>query len=157
MSPSGVQKDEKLSEKEVLLPLLAVDDRVILPHMAVPVAIESDAARAAIAAAQQTGGLLLIVPRIDGNYAGIGTVAKVDEAGRLPDGREGVALQGLYRGVLNGAAQERTGSLWIAVEPAPDPYLDQLPARARELGNEYRAILENVLDVRGARGVRRLI
>ena len=36
-----------MSHQELLLPLLATDDRVILPHMAVPVAIESDAARAA--------------------------------------------------------------------------------------------------------------
>src|SRR5579862_4039022 len=146
-----------MPDRELLLPLLAMDDRVILPHMAVPLAIESDAARAAIAAAQQSGGLVLLVPRIDGTYARIGTVARIDEAGSLPDGREGVALRGLYRGVLNGAAEERTGSLWITVDPAPDAYLDQLPLRARELATEYKAILENVLDVRGVRGVRRLI
>jgi ATP-dependent Lon protease len=146
-----------MSSNELLLPLLALDDRVILPHMAVPIAVESDAARAAIAAAQQSGGLILLVPRIDGQYSSIGTVAKVEESGHLPDGREGAALQGLYRGVLNGAAEERTGALWITVDPAPDPYLDQLPPRAKELATEYRAILDNVLDVRGARSVRRLL
>src|SRR5439155_15014088 len=138
-----------MSDRELLLPLLALDDRVILPHMAVPIAIESDAARAAIAAAQQSGGLVLLVPRIDDKYAKVGTVAQVEESGRLPDGREGAALQGLYRGILNGAAVERTGALWITVEPAADPFLDQLPAKAKELATEYRAILENLLDVRG--------
>ncbi len=146
-----------MTQNELLLPLLALDERVILPHMAVPVAIESDSARAAIAAAQQSGGLVLVVPRINGNYAKIGTVAQVEESGRLPDGREGAALQGLYRGVLNGAAVERTGALWITVEPSPDPELDELPDKARELAQQYRAILENLLDVRGARAVRRLL
>src|SRR5438045_8206099 len=148
MSPSGVQKDEKLSEKEVLLPLLALDDRVILPHMAVPIAIQSDAARAAIAAARQSGGLVLLVPRIEGNYARIGTVARIEESGRLPDGREASALRGLHRGVLSGGAVEQGGALWMKAEPAPDPRLDELPGRVIEMGKEYRAILENVLELR---------
>ena len=76
-----------MSEQELLLPLLALDDRVIMPHMTVPVAIESDAARAAFGAARQSSSLLLLVPRIEGRYAKIGTIARIEESGRLPDGR----------------------------------------------------------------------
>jgi ATP-dependent Lon protease len=146
-----------LSEKELLLPLLALDDRVVLPHMAVPVATESDAAKAAVAAAQQSSGLVLLVPRIDGRYARIGTVAHIDESGHLPDGREASALRGLYRAVLNGAAVERTGALWITVEPAPDPKLDELPGKATALAKEYRAILENLLDLRDASAIAQML
>lgn len=146
-----------MSEKELLLPLLSLDERVVLPHMAVPVAIESDAARAAIAAARQASGLVLLVPRIQGQYARIGTVAHIEESGHLPDGREAAALQGLYRGVLNGAAVERTGALWITVEPASDPEIGELPGKVLELGREYRAILENLLDVRGTRSIARML
>src|SRR5438105_675389 len=142
-----------MAQNHLLLPLLPLDERVVLPHMALPVAIESDAARAAIAAAQEVDGLVLLVPRIQGRYAQIGTVAHIEESGRLPDGRRAAAFQGLYRGVLNGAAVERTGALWMNVEPAPDPELEQLPGRAKALAAEYRAILENLLEARGASAI----
>ncbi len=142
-----------MAQNQLLIPLLPLDDRVMLPHMALPVAIESDAARAAVAAAQEVDGLVLLVPRIQGRYAKIGTVAHIEESGRLPDGRRGVAFQGLYRGVLNGAAVERTGALWITVEPAPDPELKALPGKAVALAKEYRAIVENLLDGRGASAI----
>src|SRR6266568_879143 len=47
---------------ELLLPLLPLDDRVILPHMTVPVAVNSESARAAVLAARQTDGLVVLVP-----------------------------------------------------------------------------------------------
>jgi ATP-dependent Lon protease len=137
--------------------LLALDDRVILPHMAVPVALESQEAWAAVTAARETDGLVLLLPRIEGEYGRMGTVAHLDEAGRLPDGREASALRGMYRGVLNGAAVERAGTLWITVEPAPDPALEELSPRALSLGREYRAIVENLLEVRGTTGLTRML
>ena len=57
---------------ELLLPLLPLDDRVILPHMTVPVAVDSESARAAVVAARQTDGLVVLVPRIDGHFASLG-------------------------------------------------------------------------------------
>src|SRR5499427_1205049 len=118
--------------------------------MTVPVAVDSETARAALLAARQSDGLLVLVPRIDGRYARLGTVAHVEESGRLPDGRQAAVVRGLYRGVLNSAAVEREGTLWMTVEPAPDPGLDALPAAAHSLAREYRAVLENLLDLRGA-------
>ena len=47
---------------ELLLPLLPLDDRVVLPHMTVPVAVDSESARAAVLAANQTDGLVVLVP-----------------------------------------------------------------------------------------------
>jgi ATP-dependent Lon protease len=87
--------------------LLPLDDRVVLPHMTVPVAVESDTARAAVLAARQTDGLVVLVPRIDGRYARVGTVAHIDESGRLPDGRQASVFRGQYRAVLNSGAIER--------------------------------------------------
>jgi ATP-dependent Lon protease len=137
-------------QAELLLPLLPLDDRVVLPHMTVPVAVESDSARAAVLAARQTDGLVVLVPRIDGQYARVGTVAHIDESGRLPDGRQASVFRGQYRAVLNSGAVEREGALWMTVEPAPDPALAVLPPGAQSLAREYRAILENLLDLRGA-------
>jgi len=146
-----------VSQTELSLPLLALEDRVVLPHMALPVAIESEEARAAVAAARQSDGLLLLVPKIDGRYASVGTVARIEESGRFPDGREASVIRGLYRGVLRGAATERSGALWMAVQPAPDPKLEELPGKATALAKEYRAILENLLDLRGMAAVAQML
>jgi ATP-dependent Lon protease len=142
---------------ELLLPLLPLDDRVILPHMTVPVAVDSESARAAVLAARQTDGLVVLVPRIDGRFARLGTVAHIEESGRLPDGRQASVFRGQFRGVLNSAAVEREGALWMTVESAPDPDLDELPARALSLAKEYRAILENLLDLRGASAIGQML
>src|SRR6266567_2326907 len=142
---------------ELPLPLLPLDDRVILPYMTVPVAVDSESARAAVLASRQTDGLVVLVPRIDGRYAKVGTVAHIEESGRLPDGRQAAVFGGQYRGVLNSAAIEREGALWMTVESAPDPDLDALPAAALSLAREYRAILENLLDLRGASAIGQML
>jgi ATP-dependent Lon protease len=144
-------------QPELLLPLLPLDDRVVLPHMTVPVAVESDTARAAVLAARQTDGLVVLVPRIDGQYARVGTVAHIDESGRLPDGRQASVFRGQYRAVLNSGAIEREGALWMTVEPAPDASLNALPPAAQSLAREYRAILENLLDLRGASAIAQVL
>jgi ATP-dependent Lon protease len=142
---------------QLLLPLLPLDDRVILPHMTVPVAVDSESARAAILAARQTDGLVVIVPRIDGHFATVGTVAHIEESGRLPDGRQASVFRGQYRGRLNSAAVEREGALWMTVDPAPDPEVGDLPPAAHELAREYRAVLENLLDLRGASAIGQML
>jgi ATP-dependent Lon protease len=144
-------------QPELLLPLLPLDDRVVLPHMTVPVAVESETARAAVLAARQTDGLVVLVPRIDGQYARVGTVAHIDESGRLPDGRQASVFRGQYRAVLNSGAVEREGALWMTVEPAPDADLNALPPVAQSLAREYRAILENLLDLRGGSAIAQVL
>ncbi len=137
--------------------MLPLDDRVVLPHMTVPVAVESDTARAAVLAARQTDGLVVLVPRIDGQHARVGTVSHIDESGRLPDGRQASVFRGQYRAVLNSGAIEREGALWMTVEPAPDADLSALPPAAQTLAREYRAILENLLDLRGASAIAQVL
>ncbi|TME40424.1 MAG: endopeptidase La [Chloroflexi bacterium] len=121
--------------------------------MTVPVAVESESARAAVLAARQTDGLVVLVPRIEGQYARVGTVAHIEESGRLPDGRQASVFSGQYRAVLSSGAIEREGALWMTVEPAPDAELEALPPAAQTLAREYRAILENLLDLRGASAI----
>ena len=55
-------------------------------------------------AARQTDGLVVLVPRIEGRYARVGTVAHIDESGRLPDWRQASVFRGQYRAVLNSGA-----------------------------------------------------
>ena len=66
-----------------ILPLLPLTSGVVLPGMVVTLTIESDEARRAIAASESSDGELLLVPRIGSSYAKIGTVAKVEDVGRL--------------------------------------------------------------------------
>src|SRR5689334_16488563 len=113
--------EDEMSEDRIHLPLLPLDEEVVLPHMAVPVALESDEVREAINAGRRQDKLVLLVPRVDGRYASVGTVARIQELGRLPDGREAAVLRGLHRGRLTGAATENDGTLWISIEPIEDP------------------------------------
>src|ERR1700682_304790 len=83
--------------KSELLPVLPMDDVVVLPHMAVTLAVEGDGQKAAIEAARQGGRLVLLVPRIDGHFGSIGTVARLSDSAELPTGAEAVIVRGEKR------------------------------------------------------------
>src|SRR5918911_3306332 len=103
-----------MSEPEtLLLPVLPLPDSVVLPHMVVTTGIDSAEARAAIKAARDGDRRLLLVPRIGARYASVGTVARVEEQGQLPNGMEVAVVRGLHRAKLLGAASETGGALWV--------------------------------------------
>jgi len=130
------------------LPLLPLTSGVVLPGMVVTMAVESDDAGAALSAARNGDGRLILVPRLEnGRYANVGTIAAVETAGNLPSGLQAVVVRGVQRARV-GAGVPGTGSaLWVQVEPVDDPIPSE---RARELAREYRAVVENVLEYRGA-------
>jgi ATP-dependent Lon protease len=141
------------------LPLLPLSTGVVLPQMVVPLGLESDEAKAAADAARATDGLLVLVPRIetDGEptvYAKVGTVAKIEEAGRLPGGGRGVLVRGLHRAVLGAAVPgfgkgSSANGLFVQAEPVEDP-TGPPTEHAQELMKEYRAVVEAVLEHRRA-------
>ena len=130
------------------LPLLPLTSGVVLPGMVVTMAVESDEAGAALSAARNGDGRLVLVPRLEnGRYANVGTVAAVETAGELPSGLRAVVVRGVQRARV-GVGVPGTGSaLWVQVEPVNDPVPSE---RAIELAREYRAVVENVLEYRGA-------
>ena len=130
-----------------LLPILQLDDVVVLPGMTATLAVESDQQRAALTAAQKGNRLILLVTRTDGRFSSIGTVAQVVESGQLPSGAEVSILKGLHRARLGGGQSDIGGALWVQVEPLPD---GDPTDGARELAREYRALIENLLELRGA-------
>src|ERR1017187_10146903 len=130
-----------------LLPILQLDDVVVLPGMTVTLAIDGDNQQAAVAAAQKGNRLLLLVPRMGGKYSAIGTVAQVVESGTLPTGADVSIFKGLHRARLGGGQSDIGGALWVQVEPLPDGEPTDAP---RELAREYRALIENLLESRGA-------
>ena len=123
---------------ETLL-LIPVDDSVVFPNMQVTLAIEvGDAER------------VVLVPRKGDEFAAVGTVANVVDRVRLPGGAHAVALDGAYRGRIGAASTDATGALRVEVEPHPDDV--PVDGRTRNLEREYRAVVEEILDLRGDDG-----
>src|SRR5438552_17747096 len=84
--------------KTEFIPLLPLNNAVVLPGMVVTIPVEREEAGAAIAAAREGDGLVLLVPRVEGKYASIGTVAKIEDSRKLPNGVE-VAIRSEERRV----------------------------------------------------------
>src|SRR5438128_4950851 len=118
--------------------------------MVVTIALETDQARAAWAAASEAERQLLLVPVVDGRYARVGTVAFVEDAGDLRSGLQALVVRGLNRAVIGSGVPGTGAALWVQVEPVDEPPATE---RARELAREYRAVVENILDYRGARQI----
>ena len=137
--------------KRELLPLLPLNDEVLLPNMVVTIPLEGEEAKAAVGAAASGDRQVLVVPRVDGKYAKLGTVARVENSGRLPNGTDVAILRGLYRASVGGAAAGTGAALRIQTESATD--VNAMSDRAHTLAREYRAIIENLLEIRGAREV----
>ncbi len=129
------------------LPLLPLTSGVLLPGMVFSMALESDEAKAAAAAAEAAGSRLVIVPFIEGRYATVGVIAEVMESGELPGGLPAVAVRGLERARLGTAVPGTGRALWVEVEVLPE---GEPTEEAVELAREYRAVLENILLTRGA-------
>jgi ATP-dependent Lon protease len=121
-------------EKMLLIPL---DDTVVFPNMNVTLPLD-------------VGGesRVLLVPRHEGDYASVGVVAEVTEVGRLPGGASVATLEGLYRGIIGAAETGPDGRLYVEVEERPDEAPP--PVKTRELETEYRAVVEEILELRNA-------
>ncbi|MEV8453029.1 endopeptidase La [Streptomyces sp. NPDC052095] len=138
------------------LPVLPLDDEVVLPGMVVPLDLSDAEVRGAVEAAQAAvrggGGKpeVLLVPRIDGTYAGTGVIGTVEQVGRLSDGDPGALIRGRGRVRIGAGTSGPGAALWVEgtrVDPVvPDP----LPGAAAELVKEYKALATSWLKKRGA-------
>src|SRR5262245_14857767 len=132
------------------LPLLPLTSGVVLPGMAVTATLETAEARAATTAARDAGQLLLLVPKVGDQYARVGTVGKIEDAGELPGGQMAIVVRGLHRAEISAGVAGTGSATWVEVKQLQEP-----PAtpRARELAREYRAVIESILESRGARQI----
>jgi ATP-dependent Lon protease len=130
------------------LPLLPLTTGVVLPGMVVTLTIESDEARAAVdaAAAGEGDRRLLLVPRVDGRYARVGTVATIEDVGALRNGTEALVIRGLHRAVVGVGVPGTGDAVWVQVEPVDET---EPTSRAKELARGYRAVIENIVEARG--------
>src|SRR5215213_7396469 len=119
--------------------LVPLEDLVVFPNMNVTLTVDVG-----------TEEQVLLVPRHDNDYASVGVVAEVTDRVRLPGGARAVALNGLHRGVAGAATTDAQGTLRVEVDERPDS--DESDARMRELETEYRAVVEEILELRGDDG-----
>src|ERR1700730_10067228 len=140
--------NKQMPERTKKLPLLPLTQAVVLPQMSATIPTDSEDARKAVTARLADDALLLLLPKLESRYATVGVIAKIEEKGNLPDGTEVVAVQGRTRAVLGEVTPEAGGPLWAEVTPSPDP--KSWSERATELAHEYRAVVENILELRGA-------
>src|SRR5258706_7915073 len=117
--------------------LVPLEDTVVFPGMNVTLTVDvGDEDR------------VLLVPRHESEYAAVGTVAEVGDRVRLPGGGRAVSLEGIHRGVIGVAHTDAMGRLRAEVEEKPDE--NPPPVQTRELEREYRAVVEEILDLREA-------
>jgi ATP-dependent Lon protease len=138
--------------ENLTLPVLPLDDEVVLPTMVVPIDTSDTEVRASIEAAKSTASddeppQLLLVPRIAGKYAPVGTLGVVEQEGRLPNGKPGAVIRGVSRVKIGAGTVGPGAALWVHGTVADEP--DASP-RAIELAKEYRGVAAAILQKRGA-------
>ncbi|GAA2465258.1 endopeptidase La [Streptomyces macrosporus] len=167
-----------LSPTTLTLPVLPLDNEVVLPGMVVPLDLSDSEVRAAVEAAQSAAGRdgertagggerpqktpekgekprVLLVPRVDGTYAGIGVLGRVEQVGRLADGDPGALIRGLSRVRIGAGTTGPGAALWVEgteieeVPSGPDGKAPS-PGAVAELVKEYKALATTWLRKRGA-------
>lgn len=160
------------------LPVLPLDDEVVLPGMVVPLDLSDAEVQAAVdaagtAASEGEKPQVLLVPRTRaaagappedgadgedgtgggtarGGYGGIGVLGRVEQVGRLADGDPGALIRGLSR-VRVGAGTAGPGeALWVEGTAVDEAVPEPLPGKVSELMKEYKALVTDWLRKRGA-------
>jgi ATP-dependent Lon protease len=129
-------------------PVLPLTTGVVLPQMVVTIALETPEAQAGADAALAADRRVLLVPRVGDRYASVGTVAVIENVGELPSAGRAILVRGLHRAVLGAGVPGGDDALRLQALPVPDD--GPVSERARELAREYRAVVETVLEHRGA-------
>ncbi|UKY52660.1 endopeptidase La [Streptomyces inhibens] len=137
------------------LPVLPLDDEVVLPGMVVPLDLSDADVRAAVEAAQAAASSgnkprVLLVPRVDGTYAGIGTLGRIEQVGRLSDGDPGALIRGLGRVRIGSGTTGPGAALWVEGTTVEETVPEPLPGSVAELVTEYKALATSWLRKRGA-------
>jgi ATP-dependent Lon protease len=145
--------DSRALPATVTVPVLPLPDAVVLPGMVVPLALDTetraavDAARAASRTGTREPPQVLLAPRLSGRYAGVGTLAVIEQVGRLPGGQEAVVVRGTARVRIGAGTTGPGAALWVEASIQDEPPADE---RAQELAREYKALVTTILQQRGA-------
>ncbi len=138
--PSAAEKPTiNAAESKPRLRLIPLDDTVVFPNMGITLTVDvGDDER------------VVLVPRHDNEFLEVGTIAEVSEQIRLPGGGRAVAISGEHRALIGAAQTGPGGELRVEVDERPDEV--PVDGRTRELEREYRATVEEILELRGDDG-----
>ncbi len=93
---------------------------------------------------------VFLLPRSDGEFGRVGVVAEVIERGRSRGGTPVATVLGLHRGIAGQAVAGEGDSLRIDVQEVYDGHPED--EHTHELEREYRAVVEEILELRGDDG-----
>src|SRR6202000_3066863 len=94
---------------------------------------------------------VFLLPRSEGEYGRVGVIAEVVEHGTSRRGRPGATVVGLHRGIAGAAQAGDDGdALHVEVQEIHDGHPDD--EHTREVPREYRAVVEEILELRGDDG-----
>jgi ATP-dependent Lon protease len=121
--------------------LIPLDDALVFPGVSATLPIDvGDEDR------------VFLLPEHDGEYGRVGVVAGVVERGRSRRGSPAATVVGLHRGLAGAAiaGEDGDGSLRVEVQEVHDGHPGD--EHTQELAREYRAVVEEILELRGADG-----
>ncbi len=137
--PTPPSRASPEGEPKQRLRLIPLDDTVVFPNMGITLTVDvGDDER------------VVLVPRHENEFLEVGTIAEVSDKIRLPGGGRAVSLSGEHRALIGAAETGTAGELRVEVDERPD----EVPTdkRTRELEREYRATVEEILELRGDDG-----
>jgi ATP-dependent Lon protease len=120
--------------------LIPLDDAIVFPGVSATLPIDTGEEEQ-----------VFLLPRSDGEYGRVGVVAEVIERGRAPGGAPAATVVGLHRGLAGAAVPSEEGEgegLRVDVQEVHDGHPED--ERTLELAREYRAVVEEILELRGA-------
>ncbi len=138
-TPKRSPAKAKPSQPKPVLRLIPLEDTVVFPNMGITLTEEVG-----------EDERVVLVPRHENEFLEVGTIAEVTEQLRLPGGGHAVALSGEHRALIGAAQTGPSGELRVEVEERPDA--EPTDKKTRELEREYRAIVEEILELRGDDG-----
>ena len=117
--------------------LIPLDDAIVFPATTANLPID--------AAGEEK---VFLLPRKDGEFGRVGVVAEVVEQTKLPNGVSIATVVGLHRGLAGVAEGGTEDQLRIDVQEIHDGHPGD--ERTHDIEREYRAVLEEILELRGA-------
>jgi ATP-dependent Lon protease len=119
--------------------LIPLDDAIVFPGVSATLPIDTGEEEQ-----------VFLLPRSDGEYGRVGVVAEVVERGRSRGGAPVATVVGLHRGLAGAAVPSEDGddALRIDVQEVHDGHPED--EHTQELAREYRAVVEEILELRGA-------
>ena len=139
MTPASPPDQNPIESSAQRLRLIPLDDTVVFPNMGITLTIDVGEDKRVV-----------LVPRHENEFLEVGTIAEVSEQIRLPGGGHAVALSGEHRALIGAAETGPGGELRVQIDERPDEV--PVDGRTRELEREYRATVEEILELRGDDG-----